>query len=56
MLVTGATRTHRIQLIGDIQVPHEVWDLYVFDWFEATTAAAVGSKMSSQIFVWDLAP
>ena len=32
-----------------------VWDLYVFDWFEAA-AAALGSKMSTEIFVPDLAP
>ena len=32
-----------------------MWDLYVFDWFEAT-AALVGSKMCYQIIVRYLAP
>ena len=35
-------------------IPHEVWDVYVFDWFEA--AAPGGCKMCYQIFVRDLAP
>ena len=34
-------------------VPHEVWNLYGLDWFEA---AAAESKMCYQIFVPDLAP
>ena len=35
-----------------------MWDLYLFDRFEAAAAAVVvgGSKMCSQIFVPDLAP
>ena len=30
---------------------HEVWDLYVFDWFKATATALVGSKMCCQILI-----
>ena len=46
-ILRKAART--LTLLG----PHEMWDLYVYDWFGA---AAVGSKMCTRIFVVDLAP
>ena len=38
-----ALSKHRSRIQTDIEVPHEVWDLYMFDWFEV--AATAGDKM-----------
>ena len=40
---------------GRLSSPWKVWDLYVFDWFEAA-AAALGSKICTEIFVHTLEP